>query len=105
MRTSPLRIHALTLSLSLLPVAGFGVNGLSVVDGFRLGVWGEQLKNTLCFRNQQLNSPSPFAPENSMKTSPLRISAVTLGISLLPMIGLGAQSVTTAPRVAAPLGL
>ena len=40
-----------------------------------------------------------------MKTSPLKISALIPGILLLPMIGLGAQSVTTAPRVAAPLGL
>ena len=40
-----------------------------------------------------------------MKTSPLKICIVTLGIGLLPMIGFGAQPVTTAPRVAAPLGL
>jgi hypothetical protein len=40
-----------------------------------------------------------------MKTSPLKIHALTLGLSLLPVLGLGAQPVTTAPRVAAPLGL
>jgi hypothetical protein len=40
-----------------------------------------------------------------MKTSPLKISTVALGISLLPMVGFGAQPVTTAPRVAVPLGL
>jgi len=40
-----------------------------------------------------------------MKTSPLKIHALTLGLSLLPVVGLGAQPVTTAPRVAAPLGL
>jgi hypothetical protein len=40
-----------------------------------------------------------------MKTSPLKIHALTLGFSLLPVIGFGAQPVTTAPRVAAPLGL
>jgi hypothetical protein len=40
-----------------------------------------------------------------MKPSPLKIHALTLGLSLLPVLGLGAQPVTTAPRVAAPLGL
>ena len=40
-----------------------------------------------------------------MKTSPLKIHALTLGLSLLPVVGLGAQPGTTAPRVAAPLGL
>ena len=40
-----------------------------------------------------------------MKISPLKISTVALGISLLPMLGFGAQPVTTAPRVAVPLGL
>ena len=41
-----------------------------------------------------------------MKRSPLKISAVTLGFSLLPVAGFGAQPVATTPaRVAAPLGL
>ena len=40
-----------------------------------------------------------------MKTSPLKISALILGILLLPMIGFGAQPAATSARVPAPLGL
>jgi hypothetical protein len=40
-----------------------------------------------------------------MKTSPLKVFARTLGLSLLPVVGFGAQPVATAPRVAAALGL
>jgi len=40
-----------------------------------------------------------------MKTSALKIHALTLGFSLLPVVGFAAQPVTTPPRVAAPLGL
>ena len=40
-----------------------------------------------------------------MKTSLLKISAVTLGLSLLPVVGFGAQPLATPARLAAPLGL
>ena len=40
-----------------------------------------------------------------MKTSPLLVFARTLGFSLLPVVGFGAQPVATPARVAAPLGL
>ena len=40
-----------------------------------------------------------------METSSLKISALTLGLSLLPVAGFSAQPVAATPRVAAPLGL
>ena len=40
-----------------------------------------------------------------MKTSPLKIHALTVGFSLLPVVGFGAQPAATPARVAAPLGL
>ena len=40
-----------------------------------------------------------------MKTSPLKISAVTLGLWLVSLVGFAAQPVSTPSRVAAPLGL
>ena len=40
-----------------------------------------------------------------MKTYSLKISALTLGFSLLPVVGFCAQPVSTPARVAAPLGL
>ena len=41
-----------------------------------------------------------------MKTSSLKITAVILVLSLIPVAGFGAQPVATTPaRVAAPLGL
>ena len=40
-----------------------------------------------------------------MKTPPLKIHALTVGFSLLPVVGFGAQPVATPARVAAPLGL
>ncbi len=40
-----------------------------------------------------------------MKTPPLRIHALTLGLSLLPVVGFGAQPLATPARLAAPLGL
>ena len=40
-----------------------------------------------------------------MKTSPLKIHALILGLSLLPVVGFGAQPATPPARVAAPLGL
>jgi hypothetical protein len=40
-----------------------------------------------------------------MKRSPLLVFARTLGFSLLPVVGFGAQPVATPARVAAPLGL
>ena len=40
-----------------------------------------------------------------MKTSPLLVFARTLGFSLLPVVGFGAQPVAPPARVAAPLGL
>ena len=40
-----------------------------------------------------------------MKTSPLKIPALTLGFSLLSVASFGAQPVPTPARVVAPLGL
>ena len=40
-----------------------------------------------------------------MKTSPLKIHALILGLPLLPVVGFGAQPAATPARVAAPLGL
>ena len=40
-----------------------------------------------------------------MKMSSLKISAVIVGVRLLPIAGFGAQPLATPPRVAAPLGL
>ena len=40
-----------------------------------------------------------------MTTSSLKICVFTLGLSLLPVVGVGAQSAATPARVAAPLGL
>ena len=40
-----------------------------------------------------------------MKISPLKTASFTLGLSLLPVVGFGAQPAATPARVAAPLGL
>ena len=66
-------------------------------DWLSFAALGEPFKNNLCFRNQQVNSPSPFAPANTMKKTPLKVFARTLGFSLLPVVGFGAQPSSRLP--------